>query len=213
MAAMNSRTTLLGLAAAIILAGCQVARSPEPVIESTAPPAAHAMQDLVGPGCDAYVRSHATGPGSASAIAKQTAATAIGDHPQLTQFAKAISGRLNPKVNLAGRLDGGEFTIFAPTDAAFAKLPAESLRTLAEPGSAGALTDLLLSHAVRGQRTPAKLAGTMETLEGETLKVSAAGERVRIGGQANLVCGGLHAANATLYLIDTVLMPPVRAKE
>jgi uncharacterized surface protein with fasciclin (FAS1) repeats len=57
------------------------------------------------------------------------------------------------------------------------------------------------------------LGGTLETLDGETIRVTSAGDRIRVAGQANVVCGGLHAANATLYLIDTVLMPPVRTKE
>lgn len=214
MAGMNPRRTVLGaVIVAAVLAGCNVTGSVEPTVESSAPPAAHVMQDLVGPGCDAYLRDHATGPGSATAIAKQTAAVAIEDHPQLTEFAKAISGGLNPKVNLAGRIDGGEFTIFAPADSAFAKLPAASLRTLAKPESAGALTDLLMSHVVKGERNPEKLSGTLETLGGDAIRVTATGDRIRVGGQANVICGGLHAANATLYLIDTVLLPPVRAKE
>ena len=214
MAGMNSRTSLLGLVmAAATIAGCSVTDSPEPAIESTAPPAAHVMKDLAGPGCDAYIRDHAAGPGSVSAMAKQSAAVAIEDHPQLTEFAKAISGGLNPRVNLANQLGGGEFTIFAPADSAFAKLPSESLRTLADPQSAAALTDLLMSHVVRGERNPSKLSGTLETLDGESIKVVSAGDRIRIDGQANVVCGGLHAGNATLYLIDTVLMPPVRTKE
>jgi uncharacterized surface protein with fasciclin (FAS1) repeats len=214
MASMNSRTSLLWLVVALAaLAGCNVTESPEPAIESTAPPAAHVTHDLVGPGCDAYIRDHATGAGSATAIARQSAAVAIEDHPELTEFAKAISGGLNPNVHLADQLDAGKFTIFAPTDSAFAKLPSQSLRTLAEPQSAAALTDLLMSHVVKGEQNPHTVGGTLETLDGETIKVTSAGDRIRVDGQANVVCGGLHAANATLYLIDTVLMPPVRTKE
>jgi uncharacterized surface protein with fasciclin (FAS1) repeats len=214
MATMNSHGPVLGLAVvAAVVAGCNVTRSAGPAIESSAPPAAHVLQDLVGPGCDAYLRQHSDGPGSPAAVARQTAAVAIKGHPQLTQFAKAISGGLNPKVSLVGRLDAGDFTIFAPTDSAFAKLPPASLQALAKPGSAGALTDLLMSHVVQGQRSPGKLAGSLETLDEQDLTVTATGDRIRVAGQANVICGGLHAANATLYLIDTVLMPPVRPKE
>jgi uncharacterized surface protein with fasciclin (FAS1) repeats len=61
---------------------------------------------------------------------------------------------------------------------------------------------------VRGDRTPARLSGKLETLAGEAITVVAKGDRIRVDGQANVICGGIRTANATLYLIDGVLMPP-----
>jgi uncharacterized surface protein with fasciclin (FAS1) repeats len=207
MAAMTSRTFAAVVAGvALSAAGCNLTNSPN-AIESTAPPSAQVVQDLVGPGCDAYVRDHASGPGSAEAIAKQSAVAAIASHPELTRFGNALTGKLNARVDLSSELSSGRFTIFAPADSAFEKLPKAAVRTLAQPDSAAALIDLLRSHVVKGERTPAELSGKLETLDGDPITVAAQGDRIRVDGQANVICGGLHTANATLYLIDSVLMP------
>jgi len=192
-----------------LVAGCEPSGSPETQIESTAPASPEAIQKLVGPGCAAYTKKYATGPGSVAALADQPAAAAITDHPMLRLFGSAISGELNEEVDLTQELDAGKFTIFAPTDDAFrAKLPKEWTRTLAEPKSAEALTDLLLFHVVAGERSPSELSGSLETRGGEKLSIEHDGDRIRLADQANVVCGGLRTANATIYLIDSVLMPP-----
>jgi uncharacterized surface protein with fasciclin (FAS1) repeats len=197
------------LCAATAVASCEPSTSPETAIESTAPPSPEAVQELVGPGCSAYSKKYATGPGSVVELADKPVAEAIEEHPMLTRFAAAISGELNAKVNLAEDMDAGEYTVFAPTDAAFkAKVPRDWERTLAEPKSADALTDLLMYHLAIGQRSPSDLRGEIETRGGEKLEISTDGDRIRIADQANVVCGGLHTANATIYLIDSVLMPP-----
>lgn len=209
MAAMNSRLLPVALVLVAALApGCSLAASPEPAIESAAPPSPHVVRDLVGPGCDAYVRSPASGPGSAAALAQLGAAAAIGSHPQLVEFDRAITGKLNPQVDLAAQLDAGDYTIFAPADSAFAKLPSAALTALGRADSAAALTDLLQSHVIRGQHAPDDLAGEYKTLNDRALEVTVKGDRIRVDGQANVVCGGLRTVNATLYLIDGVLMPP-----
>jgi uncharacterized surface protein with fasciclin (FAS1) repeats len=198
--------------AAALVAGCEPTRSPETQIESTAPSSPEAVLKLVGPGCAAYAKKYATGPGSVAALADQPAAAAIADHPMLRLFASAISGELNERVDLTQELDAGEFTIFAPTDDAFrAKVPKEWTRTLAEPKSAVALTDVLLFHVAVGRRSPSELPGSLETRGGEKLSIERDGDRIRIADQANVVCGGLRTANATIYLIDSVLMPSSKA--
>ena len=213
MAAMTPRLAAAALAlvagtAAMSVAGCTLTKTPDPVIESKVPPSPDVVKDLVGPGCDAYIRAHPSGRGSAAALAKQSAAAAIASHPDLTRFARAIGGKLNPGVHLTAAFNAGRFTIFAPTDAAFGKLPPAALTALGAPDSASALTDLLRSHVIRGERTPAKLSGTLESLDGDPITVVAKGDRIRVDGQANVICGGLHTANATLYVIDGILMPP-----
>lgn len=205
---MRPRTIAIGLVAAASLAGCNLTRDPEPVVEPTAPPSPHVVRDLVGPGCDTYVREHASGPGSPAAIAKLPAATAIGSLPQLSEFAKAISGGLNARVDLTARLNAGKFTVLAPTDTAFAKLPMAAMRALSGSESATALTDLLKAHVLEGQLAPNALSGNLKALDGSTVSVASSGDRIRVGGQANVVCGGLRTSNATIYLIDGVLMPP-----
>lgn len=127
----------------------------------------------------------------------------------LRLFASAISGDLNERVDLTQELDAGRFTIFAPTDDAFsAKVPKQWMRTLAEPKSADALTNLLRFHIVDDEQAPRDLSRSLETLGGEKLSIERDGDRIRIAEQANVVCGGLRTANATIYLIDSVLMPP-----
>jgi len=204
---------VVGLAvAAAFVAGCEPTRSPDSPIESTAPPSPEAVQKLVGPGCAAYAKKYATGPGSVAAMADQPVAAAINDNPMLRLFASAVSGQLNDRVELTQELDAGEFTIFAPTDDAFrAKVPTDWMRTLAEPKSSDALTDLLLFHLVVGQKAPSELSGSLETRGGEKLSIEREGDRIRVADQANVVCGGFRTANATIYLIDSVLMPPSQA--
>jgi len=208
MAAMSPRVTAAALVLAASVAGCGLAKEPESAVETTVPPAPDVVKQLVGPGCDAYVRAHPTGRGSAAALAKQSVSAAIASHPELTQFARAIGGKLNPGVDLRGAFNAGRYTIFAPVDAAFGKLPPTALAALGASDSAAALTDLLRSHVVRGERTPAKLSGKLESLDGGAITVVAKGDRIRVDGQANVICGGIRTANATLYLIDGILMPP-----
>ena len=214
MAAMTPRLaaaalTVVAAAVATTVTGCSLAKTPDPVMESKVPPSPDVVRDLVGPGCDAYIRAHPSGRGSVAALAKQSAAAAIASHPDLSQFARAVSGKLNPGVDLTTALSAGRFTIFAPADSAFDKLPPAALTALSEPDSTSALTDLLRAHVVRGEQTPAKLSGSLESLDGDPIAVVAKGDRIRIDGQANVICGGLHTANATLYVIDGILMPPV----
>ena len=82
---------------------------------------------------------------------------------------------------------------------------------MSEPKSADALTDLVEFHLIVGQREPSELSGSLETRGGEKLSIERDGDRIRIADQANVVCGGLRTANATVYLIDSVLMPSAQA--
>lgn len=208
MAAMYSRTVAAALFAALAtVAGCNVTTAPDPVIESSAPPSPHVTRELVGPGCDTYLREYPTGRGSAAAVARQSASAALAAHPDLNQFARAIGGQLNTEVDLTAALNAGRYTIFAPTDSAIAKLPPTALDALAAPESASALTDLLRAHVVQGRLSPTKVAGDHETLDGEPISISATGDRIRVDGQVNVICGGLRTANAIIYVIDGVLMP------
>ena len=210
---MSFPTPAMVLAALVmatgVAAGCERSDSPDAQIESTAPPSLEAAQTLVGPGCAAYAKKYATGPGSIVELADKPVAEAIEHHPMLRLFGSAISGNLNERVDLTQELDAGQYTIFVPTDDAFsAKVPEQWTRTLAEPKSADALTDLLRFHIVDDEQAPRDLSESLETLGGEKLTIERDGDRIRIADQANVVCGGLRTANATIYLIDSVLMPP-----
>lgn len=162
--------------------------------------------DLVGPGCTGYAQQNPTGPASVTGMAQDPVAVAASNNPMLTTLTAAISGKLNPDVNLINTLDNGEYTVFAPTDAAFAKLPAATIDSLKTDSTT--LTKVLTYHVVPGQLSTTGVVGTHATVEGQPLTVSGGGNSIEVN-DASVVCGGVPTANATVYLIDTVLMPPV----
>ncbi|MGB3886501.1 fasciclin domain-containing protein [Gordonia sp. (in: high G+C Gram-positive bacteria)] len=169
----------------------------------TADPAA----DLVGSGCKAYAEKVPTGPGSVTGMSTEPVAVAAANNPLLTTLTAALSGKLNPQVNLVDTLNGGQFTVFAPVDDAFAKVPATTIDSLKT--DAPALTSLLTYHVVPGQLSPDQVAGKHTTVEGQTVEVTGSGDNLKVNG-ASVICGGVHTANATVYLIDQVLMPPAK---
>ncbi|HUQ59920.1 fasciclin domain-containing protein, partial [Lentzea sp.] len=79
-------------------------------------------KNLVGPGCADYAKQVPSGAGSVSGMAADPVAVAASNNPLLTTLVSAVSGKLNPKVNLVSTLNGAEFTVFAPVDSAFAKI-------------------------------------------------------------------------------------------
>jgi uncharacterized surface protein with fasciclin (FAS1) repeats len=161
---------------------------------------------LVGPGCADYAAAVPTGAGSVDGMAQDPVATAASNNPLLTTLVKAVSGQVNPKVDLVTTLNGGEFTVFAPVDSAFAKIDAATMTTLGTDDAL--LSKILTYHVVPGQIAPDAIVGTHTTVAGETLEVTGSGGDLEINGTSAVICGGVKTANATVYLIDTVLMPP-----
>jgi len=143
-------------------------------------------------------------------LAKDPVATAASNSPVLTTLAGALSGKLNPDVNLVETLNTGEFTVFAPTDDAFGKLDPATIDKLKTDSKL--LTSILTYHVVSGQADPVAVVGEHTTVQGESLKVTGSGDDLKVN-DAGVVCGGIKTANATLYLIDTVLMPPAAPAE
>lgn len=161
--------------------------------------------DLVGPGCADYAKKVPTGPGSVTGMATAPVAVAASNNPLLTTLTSAVSGKLNPQVNLVDTLNGSEFTVFAPVDEAFAKIDSATIDGLKT--NSAELKKILTYHVVPGQLSPSQVDGTHKTVEGATLAVTGSGNDIKVNG-ASVICGGVHTANATVYLIDTVLMPP-----
>ncbi len=176
--------------------------SPSTSADGATDPAA----DLVGPGCADYAKAVPDGAGSVQGMAQDPVATAAGNNPLLTTLTAAVSGKLNPEVDLVDTLNGGEFTVFAPVDDAFAKLPKETVRTLGTPAGADTLTKVLTYHVVPGQLSPSEVTGSHKTVEGDSVKVTGSGDNLMVN-DAQVICGGVRTANATVYLVDTVLMP------
>jgi uncharacterized surface protein with fasciclin (FAS1) repeats len=115
---------------------------------------------------------------------------------------------LNPDVNLVETLNKGEYTVFAPTDDAFAKLDPALIEKF--KADSVELTSVLKYHVVSGDLDPSAVVGEQKTQQGQPLTVSTSGDDLRVNN-AGVVCGGIKTANATVYLIDTVLMPPTPA--
>ena len=148
------------------------------------------------------------GKGSVAGMAADPVAVAASNNPILKTLTATVSGKFNPKVNLVDTLNGGEFTVFAPVDSAFAKLPKATLKLLATPKGAQTLSTVLTYHVVPNQMLPTEIEGqTLKTVQGGSVKVTGSGDNLKVNG-ANVICGGVHTANATVYLIDSVLMPP-----
>ena len=164
-----------------------------------------AAADLVGSGCADYAALNPSGPASVAGMSQDPVATAASNNPELTTLTAAVSGQLNPQVNLVDTLNNGQYTVFAPTDAAFNKLPAATIDELKT--NSDMLTKILTYHVVQGQLSPARVVGTQKTLQGGTVNVTGQGNSLLVNN-AGLVCGGVATANATVYMIDTVLMPP-----
>ena len=102
----------------------------------------------------------------------------------------------------------GPFTVFAPTDAAFAKLPAGTVDNLLKPENREKLKALLTYHVVSGKVAAAQVTkmSSAKTVEGSDVKISTSGGKVKVGG-ANVVKADVMASNGVIHVIDTVLMP------
>jgi uncharacterized surface protein with fasciclin (FAS1) repeats len=166
--------------------------------------AADPAADLVGPGCAGYASQVPDGAGSVAGMAQDPVAVAASNNPLLKTLVSAVSGQLNPKVNLVDTLNGGEFTVFAPVDTAFAKIPAGTIDTLKTDSAL--LTKILTYHVVPGQLSPDQVVGQQTTVEKGMVAVTGSGDNLKVN-DAKVICGGVHTANATVYLIDSVLMP------
>ena len=159
----------------LFLAACGSDDEPKPAARR--PPAQHPTEEadpaanLVGPGCADYAKAVPDGSGSVAGMAEDPVATAASNNPLLKTLTAAVSGKLNTDVNLVDTLNGGEFTVFAPVDDAFAKLPKETVKTLGTPEGAETLTSVLTYHVVAGQLAPDEVAGTHKTVNGADVTV------------------------------------------
>ena len=222
---ITKRATLTALAIAAVatfgLAGCSGSSTSSTAEESSAPATSEAstpspsmesmdpMADLVGSGCAAYAEAVPDGAGSVEGMSTDPVATAASNNPLLKTLTASVSGGLNPAVNLVDTLNGGEFTVFAPVDDAFAKLDPATVETLKTHEGAATLTYVLTYHVIPGQLTPDQIVGTHTTVQGADVTVEGSGDTLTVNGTTNVICGGVKTANATVYLIDSVLMPPM----
>jgi pentapeptide MXKDX repeat protein len=150
---------------------------------------------LVGAGCADYAAAVPTGAGSVEGMALDPVATAASNNPLLTTLVAAVSGKVNPGVDLVNTLNNGEFTVFAPVDTAFAKIDAATMTTLTT--DAPLLSGILTYHVVPGQLSPTEVVGVHPTANGATLEVTGSGDNLKVNG-ATVICGGVKTKNATV---------------
>lgn len=206
----------LAVAATFALSACSMGGSAEPSDEPSTPAMEESEEpmdemdpaaNLVGPGCADYAAAVPDGAGSVAGMAQDPVATAASNNPLLTTLVAAVSGQLNPDVDLVDTLNGDEFTVFAPVDEAFAAIDPATIEALKTDSDT--LTAILTYHVVPGQIAPADIAGTHATVQGGEVEVTGSGDELMVN-DASVICGGVQTANATVYLIDSVLMPPAQ---
>jgi uncharacterized surface protein with fasciclin (FAS1) repeats len=167
---------------------------------SDAPSSAAVIRPF-GPGCAGVPK---TGAGSFDGMSKDPVATAASHNPALSTLVAAVQ-----KAGLVDTLNSAQgITVFAPTNDAFAKLPKATLdKVLADK----ALLTKILTYHVVGQPVVAPdglTNGSYTTLEKGKLTTAGSGESYKVNNTAAIVCGNVTTSNATVQIIDTVLMPP-----
>ncbi len=105
----------------------------------------------------------------------------------------------------------GPFTVFAPTDAAFAKLPAGTVENLLKPENKDQLTAVLTYHVVAGKVMAADVVKLSEakTVNGASVKIAVHGDKV-MANDATVSAPDVAASNGVIHIIDTVLLPPAK---
>ena len=155
--------------------------------------------ETYGAGCAQVPTS---GAGSFDGMATAPVASAASANPLLKTLVTAVT-----EADLVEPLNSApELTVFAPADPAFAAIPKKDLKAvLADKQMLGSV---LKHHVVGEEIAPDQLSGAFETLNGDQLSVNGMGEEATIGDEkAQVLCGNIPTANATVYVIDTVLMP------
>ncbi|MFI6447730.1 fasciclin domain-containing protein [Kitasatospora sp. NPDC050543] len=142
------------------------------------------------------------GAGSFSGMAQDPVATAASNNPLLSTLVTAVKA-----AGLVDTLNSAkDITVYAPTNEAFAKIPKATLdAVLADKAK---LTAILTYHVSPGGTAPTALPGMHKTLQGGQLTVAGSGQNFTVNGNSKVLCGNVKTANATVYIVDTVLMPP-----
>jgi len=157
------------------------------------------IPDPQGPGCDAFKAALPDWKG----FNTQPVGKVLASIPDISTFNSLISGQANPAVNIVPVLEGGPYVVFAPTNDAFTQLPDLAAIT-ADPA---ALYKLDYYHVFLGLLGPDDVHGQRPSQQGAEVKVTGKGGDIKVNDTAKLVCGGIQAENARIYIIDQVLDP------
>jgi uncharacterized surface protein with fasciclin (FAS1) repeats len=171
----------------------------EQQMEETEPMEEDASAQTYGAGC---AQVPTDGAGSFNGMATAPVASAASANPLLKTLVAAVTeaGLVEP-LNSAPKL-----TVFAPADPAFEAIPPKDMKAVMSDKQM--LGSILKHHVVGEQVSPDELSGEFETLNGDKLTINGSGEMATIGDEkAQVLCGNIQTANATVYVIDSVLMP------
>jgi uncharacterized surface protein with fasciclin (FAS1) repeats len=155
--------------------------------------------------CDPVKAELATQGLDWTALDKMPVGQVLAKIPSLSTFTSAMSGGLNPAVNVVPVLENGPYVVFAPNNDAFAKLDPAELETLKTDPAA--LFKLDYYHAFLGLLGPGDVAGQRPTQQGAEVKVTGKDGDIKVNDTTKVICGGIQASNARIYIIDTVLNP------
>lgn len=136
----------------------------------------------------------------------QTIAGIAAGNPDFSTLVAALKA-----ADLVGTLDGnGPFTVFAPTNEAFAKLPAGTVENLLKPENKAQLTAVLTYHVVAGSVMAADVVKLSEakTVQGSAVAIAVADGKVRLNDAATVTATDVKASNGVIHVIDAVILPP-----
>jgi len=144
----------------------------------------------------------ADGDGSFNGMATAPVASAASANPLLSTTVAAVTA-----ADLVEPLNSAEaLTVFAPANPAYEAFTKKQLNGLLKDKAT--LSAVLTHHVVPEKIAPEDLTGEFETLNGDMLTINGSGESATIGDEkATILCGNVQTANATVYIIDTVMMP------
>ena len=200
MPVMASAQAVTAAASASSTSASTAGGTPAASRQATASPSESMTESAATVGADCGMIP-ATGMGSTHGMAMDPVVTAARHNPLITTMAAEIG-----KAELTSTLDSArDITVFAPDNQAFSKLTAHDMSMMSGMTE---LARILKYHVVSGHVTPEELASgmTLTTLEGGQLKTAKMGGTYEVNNAA-VTCGNLHTANATVYIINTVLMP------
>lgn len=197
--------TTAALALSVTLAACGGDDEPTDATGNSGDDSSDTMDaeaQTFGPGCSAIPDD---GAGSFEGMATEPVATAASANPLLETLVMAVG-----EAELVDTLNSAEaITVFAPTNDAFGKIPEDTMSAVMADQEM--LTKILTNHVVEGQLGPDEVAGELDTLAGSTLTVEGEGEEFTVSSEGTetsaVLCGNIPTANATVYVVDTVLLP------
>ena len=193
---LGAAAGIAAIVASLPLAITANADDPTPTPTTVAP-----IPDPQGSGCDAFKTELPNWKNFDS----QPIGTVLASIPDISTFNSLISGQANPAVNIVSVLNNGPYVVFAPTNDAFAAMAPGQLDAIkADPA---ALAKLDYYHVFLGLLGPDDLKGQRPTQQGAEIKVTGKGGDIKVNDTAKVVCGGIQASDARIYIIDTVLDP------